>query len=140
MVGDHRWAGTYGVEADLLARSHCSVEIITLEDIQVLCLLSTVFPCSLQGKSHVYTQLWRVYNRGLWRQDILEKFEFFPIKCRIQQAAEMHRLSSSKLKEIFGNSETKPKAKVTLQVVFVAQKVHAESLHIAVHLLLDSPR
>ncbi len=35
MVGDTRWAGAFGVNVDLVARSHCSVEIIKLEDIQV---------------------------------------------------------------------------------------------------------
>jgi hypothetical protein len=37
MVGDNRWVGTYGVRADLVARCHCSVEIISYEDIQVFC-------------------------------------------------------------------------------------------------------
>jgi hypothetical protein len=35
VVGDTRWAGTFGVQADFVARTHCSVGIITLEDIQV---------------------------------------------------------------------------------------------------------
>ncbi len=34
VVGDVRWAGAFGVNVDLVARSHCSVEIIKLEDIQ----------------------------------------------------------------------------------------------------------
>ena len=29
VIGDNRWAGTYGVEADFIAKSHCSVEYIT---------------------------------------------------------------------------------------------------------------
>ena len=35
LVGDTRWAGAYGVDADLVARTHCSVEFIRTEDIQV---------------------------------------------------------------------------------------------------------
>ena len=35
VMGDTRWAGAFGVNVDLVARSHCSVEIIKLEDIQV---------------------------------------------------------------------------------------------------------
>ena len=34
-VGDIRWVGAYGVEADLIARSHCAVEFIHTEVIQV---------------------------------------------------------------------------------------------------------
>ena len=32
--GDLRWAGSYGVNVDFVARSHCAVEIILLEDMQ----------------------------------------------------------------------------------------------------------
>ncbi len=32
--GDKRWAGSYGVNIDFVARSHCAVEIISVEDIQ----------------------------------------------------------------------------------------------------------
>ena len=35
VVGDTRWAGTFGIQADFIARTHCSVGIIKLEDIQV---------------------------------------------------------------------------------------------------------
>jgi len=52
--GDLRWAGSYGVNVDFVARSHCAVEIISIEDIQ----------------------------------SVLEKFEFFPIKCRVQRSYE----------------------------------------------------
>ena len=34
-MGDPRWAGSFGVNVDFVARSHCSVEMIMLEDIQV---------------------------------------------------------------------------------------------------------
>jgi hypothetical protein len=36
IAGDRRWAGAFGVNMDLVARSHCSVEMILLEDMQVL--------------------------------------------------------------------------------------------------------
>ncbi len=35
VLGDNRWAGSYGIDADILARTHCSVEIISIEDLQV---------------------------------------------------------------------------------------------------------
>ncbi len=34
-MGDKRWAGAYGVAADFIASSHCSVEFITKEAIKV---------------------------------------------------------------------------------------------------------
>lgn len=34
-MGDQRWAGAYGIKADFIARSHCSLEFIKSEDIQV---------------------------------------------------------------------------------------------------------
>ncbi len=36
VVGDTRWAGSFGVNADFVARTHCSIEIITSEDIEVI--------------------------------------------------------------------------------------------------------
>ena len=36
VIDDLRWAGAFGVQADFVARSHCSVEIIKTEDIMVL--------------------------------------------------------------------------------------------------------
>ena len=40
VVGDKRWTGTFGVNVDLVAKSHCSVELIRTEDILVCsCLL-----------------------------------------------------------------------------------------------------
>jgi hypothetical protein len=35
LAGDQRWAGTFGVNLDFVARSHCSVEFISLENMQV---------------------------------------------------------------------------------------------------------
>jgi hypothetical protein len=35
IVGDKRWAGAYGVVADFIASSHCSVEYISKEAVQV---------------------------------------------------------------------------------------------------------
>jgi hypothetical protein len=44
VAGDMRWCGAYGIQADFIARSHCSVEIISTEDIKVL-LLPTELLC-----------------------------------------------------------------------------------------------
>ncbi len=33
--GDLRWAGSYGVNVDFVARSHCAVEVILVEDLEV---------------------------------------------------------------------------------------------------------
>jgi len=35
LAGDKRWAGSYGVSVDFVARSHCSVEYISVEDVKV---------------------------------------------------------------------------------------------------------
>ena len=35
VVGDKRWTGTFGVNVDLVAKSHCSMELIRTEDILV---------------------------------------------------------------------------------------------------------
>ena len=35
VVGDLRWTGSYGMQADIVARTHCSVELIKIEDIHV---------------------------------------------------------------------------------------------------------
>ena len=34
-MGDLRWAGAYGVNADFVAKSHCAVEFISIEDVEV---------------------------------------------------------------------------------------------------------
>ena len=47
VVGDTRWAGVYGIDADLIAKSHCSVEFIHSDHIQVqvpcLCCCLEIF-------------------------------------------------------------------------------------------------
>ena len=35
LVNDLRWAGSYGVQADFVAMSHCSIEFIKTSDILV---------------------------------------------------------------------------------------------------------
>ncbi len=35
LAGDFRWAGTFGVNLDFVARSHCSIEFIATEAMQV---------------------------------------------------------------------------------------------------------
>ncbi len=42
IVGDKRWAGTFGVDADFIARGHCSVEFIKIEDIEVFLTRTTI--------------------------------------------------------------------------------------------------
>ncbi len=37
LAGDQRWAGTFGVNLDFVARSHCSIEFISIDDIKVCC-------------------------------------------------------------------------------------------------------
>jgi hypothetical protein len=77
IAGDLRWAGTFGVNVDFVARCHCSVEYIANEDIEVLYMGS--LPLAWAHGPNVH-----------WHpQDILEKFEFFPVKCRIQRAQEI---------------------------------------------------
>ncbi len=39
IAGDLRWAGSFGVNIDFVARSHCSVEFITIEDMQASFML-----------------------------------------------------------------------------------------------------
>ncbi len=36
VVGDQRWTGSFGVNVDLVARSHCSVALIASQDILVM--------------------------------------------------------------------------------------------------------
>ncbi len=36
IAGDLRWAGSYGVNVDFVAKSHCAVETILIEDMKVL--------------------------------------------------------------------------------------------------------
>ncbi len=92
MVGDRRWAGAYGVQADFVAMSHCSVEYIKTEDIMVLYHQAFYHLC--------ISILIQLSNSILYLQDILEKFEFFPIKCRIQRAKDTY----SKFEELVDNS------------------------------------
>ena len=35
LANDMRWAGAFGISADFVAKSHCSVEIVADEDIKV---------------------------------------------------------------------------------------------------------
>ena len=35
VANDTRWAGAYGVNVDFVAQTHCSVEVVAEEDIQV---------------------------------------------------------------------------------------------------------
>ena len=44
VVGDKRLTGTFGVNVDLVAKSHCSVELIMTEDILVMSCFAIFFP------------------------------------------------------------------------------------------------
>ncbi len=82
LVGDFRWSGTFGVNLDYVARSHCSVEIIHLKDIEVLGILAS-------DNESISWRRTRTWKHSDILQEILEKFEFFPIKCRIQRATQI---------------------------------------------------
>ena len=40
ILGDRRWAGAYGVDADFVAGEHCSIARIRTQDIQVNCAVA----------------------------------------------------------------------------------------------------
>jgi hypothetical protein len=84
IAGDLRWAGSFGVNVDFVARSHCSVEIILLEDMAV-CDTELI---ELKCPQLCLLSIWIVVLTHELLQAILEKFEFFPIKCRVQRALE----------------------------------------------------
>jgi hypothetical protein len=84
VVGDMRWTGTYGVSVDLIARTHCSVEVIKYEDVLVF----------IQCNDHAdFELLPPIFYSELTKnaQGIMGKFEFFPIKCRTQRAWEIYK-------------------------------------------------
>jgi hypothetical protein len=43
IAGDSRWGGAFGVSVDLVALSHCAVQIIQMEDLLVRCDLLDEF-------------------------------------------------------------------------------------------------
>jgi hypothetical protein len=55
VAGDLRWAGSYGVNIDFVARSHCAVETITIEEIQVLSHCSICSVWCLLKQQLLYT-------------------------------------------------------------------------------------
>ena len=100
IAGDTRWSGSYGVNVDFIARSHCSVAVVKIEDIQ-----ASIFKlCS---------QMRRLKPGGrVVLQDILEKFEFFPIKCRIQRALEIFQIRKDLVSGSMLNNDKQGKTKV----------------------------
>jgi len=44
VIGDHRWAGMFGVQADFIAKSHCSVEFIPTDEVNVIVIISYSHP------------------------------------------------------------------------------------------------
>ena len=63
VIGDHRWTGAFGVNVDLIARSHCSVELIKTEDIVVS--FGVFRPLLLAVFGFALSEFLR--NRKLWR-------------------------------------------------------------------------
>ena len=104
-MNDFRWAGSYGVQVDFIARSHCSVEIIKTEDIMVWSssyITLAIFLCLVELLSTINVQA------------VLEKFEFFPIKCRILRTAQQFSQYQNKVVSPgdAGNDSEKLKTKV----------------------------
>ena len=71
LAGDKRWAGTFGVNVDFVARSHCSVAVIAVEDVQVVlcfsyCRLLTLFFLmrTIFGKDQIHIFLCRRFWRN----------------------------------------------------------------------------
>jgi hypothetical protein len=53
VIGDSRWAGDYGVDADFIAVTHCSAEFIPLQEILVRACLRCATWCEpLLGAAH----------------------------------------------------------------------------------------
>jgi hypothetical protein len=68
LSGDLRWAGTYGVNLDFVARSHCSVEFISMEAMQVLALFFFNLLSSLLPGMMTYTDTLPSLNHQQDRQ------------------------------------------------------------------------
>ncbi len=104
-----RWAGSYGVEADFIAKSHCSVEFIPINEILVSLVNGNHSQHEVLMNFHdiptvtVNTCVWNVYTFPIlclvitvaefktllmhW-QKVLEKFEFLSIKSKVLRARE----------------------------------------------------
>ena len=53
IIGDDRWAGTLGIRADFVARTHCSVAYVSTTDIAVpSCLPSPIQPYLRNPNQH----------------------------------------------------------------------------------------
>jgi hypothetical protein len=52
-------------------------------------------------------------------QDILERFEFFPIKCRIQRALEIFQMTKDRKTQTDTGAETPPKTKVVFKLIHI---------------------
>ncbi len=78
IIGDYRWAGTFGVQADFVATTHCSVAFISTQDIQVtvsrgICINVQCSPCWLYSIDNRYWAAYlgdlifkRVFFSGPW--------------------------------------------------------------------------
>jgi hypothetical protein len=91
VVGDVRWTGSYGVKADVVARTHCSVEIIKTEEIHVGLLPHGSVRPIVVLLEQILVRKHTMILTCTCLQEILEKFEFFPIKCLIERAADLYK-------------------------------------------------
>ena len=64
MAGDLRWSGTFGVNVDFVARSHCSVALITIEDIQVVSCEKEEILFMFHPIYFTYNQIFGVLNEA----------------------------------------------------------------------------
>ena len=92
------------LQADFIARSHCSAEFIKSEDIEVL-------PKPFNYPDNRISIQIHFFLNG---QEILEKFEFFPIKCKIQRAAEQFKFGIPKSTSNCDHESSQIKSKVFL--------------------------
>ncbi len=64
-MGDQRWGGTFGVNVDFVARSHCSVEMISLEDMQVSLEILVSYDWGAHVKSS--PDAFSIFSRIYWK-------------------------------------------------------------------------
>ena len=59
-------------------------------------------------------------------QAILEKFEFFPIKCRVQRALELFKDTCKRREKIIDNAPMKQKVEASQQQSTIVCKTHVK--------------
>ena len=96
VIGDKRWAGTYGVDADFVAKTHCSVEFISTETVDVsyistlvgrACFLFTfslhltVFEVPYAMPYALLHNLWSSASYKAWAHRLQYVFQSEPVWC-----------------------------------------------------------